>query len=68
MLEEEVVNLKGGRSIGYRRKSIGGLSHSQPFGRLNGPRVYCCQVLFPVRGLCLLDSMKVLVLEVLVVV
>ena len=66
MEEEGVVNLKGGRGIGYGGKSIGGLSHSQLFGRPNGPRVYHCQELFLVGGLCSLYSVKVLVLEVFV--
>src|SRR5437588_12994749 len=62
--DEGIVDLKGGCSIGYGGKAVGRLSNSQLFGCPDRPRVYRCQELFPVGGLSLLDSVKVLVLEV----
>src|SRR5437868_1116240 len=62
--EEGIIDLKGGCGIGYGGKAVRRLSHSQLFGCPNGPRVYRCQIQFPVGGLCLLDSRKVLVLEI----
>ena len=64
MLEEGFVNLKRGRGIGYGGKAVGWLSDRQLFSCPDGPGVYRCQELFPVGGLCLLDSVKVLILEV----
>src|SRR5437868_14859088 len=66
--EEGIIDLKGGCGVGYGEKAVGRLSNSQLFGCPNRPRVYHCQELFPVGGLCLLDSIKVLVLEVFCVV
>src|SRR5437879_9601521 len=63
--EEGIIDLKGGCGIGYGGKAVRRLSNSQLFCCPHGPRVYRCQELFPVGGLYLLDSMKVLVLEVL---
>ena len=64
MVEEEgVVDLKGSCGIGNEGKAVGWLSNSQLFCSLYRPRVYPCQELCPVGGLCLLDSVKVLVLE-----
>ena len=68
MEEEGVINLKGGYGIEYGGKVIRRLSHSQLFGCPNGLRIYRYQELFPVRGLYLLDSMKVFILEILCVV
>src|SRR5207302_9147999 len=62
--EEGIIDLKGGCGIGHGRKAVRRLSNSQLFGCPDGPRVHRCQELSPVGGLCLLDSMKVLVLEV----
>ena len=66
--EEGIIDLKGGCGIGYAGKAVRRLSNGQLFGCPDGPRVYHCQELFPVGGLSLLDSMKVLVLEVFCVV
>src|SRR5437899_3187329 len=61
--EEGIIDLKGGCGIRYGGKAVRRLSNSQLFRCPNGPGVYRCQELFPVGGLCLLDSVKVLVLE-----
>src|SRR5437588_2442925 len=62
--EEGIIDLKGCCGIEYGGKAVRRLSNSQLFSCPDGPRVYRCQELFPVGGLCLLDSVKVLVLEV----
>src|SRR5437588_1537995 len=62
--EEGIIDLKGGSGIGYGGKAVRRLSNGQLFSCPDGPRVYRCQELFPVGGLCLLYSVKVLVLEV----
>src|SRR5437879_927148 len=62
--EEGIIDLKRGCCIGYGGKAVRRLSNSQPFSCSDGPRVYRCQELFPVGGLCLLYSVKVLILEV----
>src|SRR5437588_1739215 len=62
--EEGIVYLKGRCGIGYGGKAIRRPSNSQLFSCPDGPRVYRCQELFPVGDLYLLDSVKVLVLEV----
>src|SRR5205807_1065997 len=62
--EEGIIDLKRGCGIGYRGKPVGRLSNGQLFSCPDGPGVYRCQELFPAGGLCLLDSVKVLILEV----
>src|SRR5437588_12768369 len=62
--EEGIIDLKGGCGIGYGGEAICRLPNCQLFCCPDGPRVYRCQELFPVGGLCLLDSVKVLILEV----
>jgi len=64
MEEEGVIDLKRGRGISHGREAVWELADSQLLGGQNGLRVYRRQVPFPVRGLRLLDSMKVFVLEV----
>src|SRR5437868_10124782 len=64
MEEEGVIYLKGGCGIRYAGKAVRRLSNGQLFSCPDGPRVYRCQELFPVGGLCLLDSVKVFVVEV----
>src|SRR5205807_8839515 len=62
--EESIIDLKGGSGVGYGGKPVRRLSNSQPFSCPDGLGVYCRQEQFPVGGLCLLDSMKVLILKV----
>src|SRR5207253_2305517 len=68
MYEEGVVDLNGGCGIGYGGKAIRGLSNSQLFGCPDRLRFYRYHVLFPVRGLGLLNSVEVFILVILCIV